>query len=220
MQRERMNGARGRRERDRRGRGGAPGEKDHGGERESARRTRSGRVYLFYSSSKETSASTGRKVSPARPPTVPSATRTWRQRRGHGEWIRVIENHWSFKLATRRCHYRVDLPAPFPPTPAHSLVSPLTRLPPHPTALFILFSRMVRFFLSLLSLSLTLSISFSFTALPQLPCRSHPPNPLSLALSHSFSLSLTDLIPQTLPLFRSLCLCTPSLELYRQRHLK
>ena len=178
-----MNGARGRRKEDRR--------TDEAGKRRGKRTT--GRAsknalaeFIYFTVvSKETSASTGRKVSPARPPTVSSATRTWRQRHGHGEWIRVIENHWSFKLATRRCHYRVDLPAPSLQHP-HSLVSPLTRLPPHPTALFILFSRMVRFFLSL-SLSLSLSLYFVLVY-------GSPPTPLSFSSSKpSLTLSLSQI---------------------------
>lgn len=125
---------------------------------------RDGRVYLFYSSSKETSASTEWKVSERSLPTVSSTMRTWRQRHGHGEWIRVIENHWSFKLATRRCHYRVDLPLPSPTTPALPRFTSHSP-PPRPTEpLFILFSRVPS-----LNLSLSLSPPPLLVVLPLLP---------------------------------------------------
>lgn len=135
---------------------------------------RDGRVYLFYSSSKETSASTEWKVSERSLPTVSSTMRTWRQRHGHGEWIRVIENHWSFKLATRRCHYRVDLPLPSPTTPALPRFTSHSP-PPRPTEpLFILFSRVPS-----LNLSLSLSPPPLLVVLPLLP-----PNPASFLFSH------------------------------------
>ena len=133
---------------------------------------RDGRVYLFYSSSKETSASTERKVSERSLPTVSSTMRTWRQRHGHGEWIRVIENHWSFKLATRRCHYRVDLPLPSPTTPALPRFTSHSP-PPRPTEpLFILFSRMP-----------PLSLSLSLSTAPSCRPASSPP-PASFLFSH------------------------------------
>lgn len=37
---------------------------------------------------------------------VVKCLRVWR---ASGERIRAIEDHWSLRLATRRCHYRVDL---------------------------------------------------------------------------------------------------------------
>lgn len=131
------------------------------GKKKKGGKERDGRIYLFYSSSKETSASTERKVSERSLPTVSSTMRTWRQRHGHGEWIRVIENHWSFKLATRRCHYRVDLPLPSPTTPALPRFTSHSP-PPRPTEpLFILFSRVP-------------SLSLSLSTAPSCPAPSSP----------------------------------------------
>lgn len=155
------------------------------GKKKKGGKERDGRVYLFYSSSKETSASTERKVSERSLPTVSSTMRTWRQRHGHGEWIRVIENHWSFKLATRRCHYRVDLPLPSPTTPALPRFTSHSP-PPRPTEpLFILFSRVP-------SLSFSLHRPFlSCPLLPQtLPLSFSPTSGLILADSSSVSLAL------------------------------